>query len=215
VNGYLIAVDSAGGRLRGLGVALPPVSQLAIRAAANPAVEPTGADAATDRARGVEPASAHTVAVRRSDLATIAWFGNAMVGLPAPPDADARTREQAIGVLAQVIGRDGQELSATETSARNLASADHLAAVHAMRQGQVQQGPRAAPPRSHQSEAKAGTARRPPPSGYLLAATPPAPMPAAAQHQMMTAGEFDDAFALRVVDDIVLPLLAGSLATSV
>ena len=40
-------------------------------------------------------------------------------------------------------------------------------------------------------------------------------MPAAAQHQMMTAGEFDDAFALRVVDDIVLPLLAGSLATSV
>ena len=30
--------------------------------------------------------------------------------------------------------------------------------------------------------------------------------------QMMTAGEFDDPFAQHVVDDIVLPLLAGSLA---
>ena len=30
--------------------------------------------------------------------------------------------------------------------------------------------------------------------------------------QMVTAGEVDDTFALHVVDDIVLPLLAGSLA---
>jgi hypothetical protein len=41
-------------------------------------------------------------------------------------------REQALGVLAQVISRDGQELSATQVRQRGLANADHLAILHAI-----------------------------------------------------------------------------------
>jgi hypothetical protein len=38
----------------------------------------------------------------------------------------------AIAVLADVLGRDGAELSATQTRRRNLANADHLAILHAI-----------------------------------------------------------------------------------
>jgi hypothetical protein len=52
-------------------------------------------------------------------------------GQPAPePEHDADG--QAIGVLAIVLERDGQELSATQQLTRNLASADHLAILHAI-----------------------------------------------------------------------------------
>jgi hypothetical protein len=47
-------------------------------------------------------------------------------------DAEADVREQALGVLAQVISRDGEELSATETRLRGLSNADHLAILHAI-----------------------------------------------------------------------------------
>ena len=40
-------------------------------------------------------------------------------------------------MLAKVIGRDGQELSATGTGLRNLANTDHLAILHAIWQGAV------------------------------------------------------------------------------
>jgi conjugative relaxase-like TrwC/TraI family protein len=39
---------------------------------------------------------------------------------------------EAIAVLADVLGRDGAELSATQTWQRNLANADHLAILHAI-----------------------------------------------------------------------------------
>ena len=59
-------------------------------------------------------------------------------GQPAPEtDTAASVQEQAVGVLAQVVSRDGQELSATQTRARNLSNADHLAVLHAMWQGEV------------------------------------------------------------------------------
>ena len=49
----------------------------------------------------------------------------------------ARSQSQAgqrepIAVLADVLSRDGAELSATETRRRNLANADHLAVLHAI-----------------------------------------------------------------------------------
>jgi hypothetical protein len=59
-------------------------------------------------------------------------------GHPMPQhQADPETREQALSVLAQVIGRDGQERSATATRLGNLANADHLAILHAIWQDQV------------------------------------------------------------------------------
>jgi hypothetical protein len=41
-------------------------------------------------------------------------------------------RREPIAVLADVLNRDGAELSATETRRRNLANADHLAILHAI-----------------------------------------------------------------------------------
>jgi len=58
-------------------------------------------------------------------------------GEPAPSQDSSEVREQALAVLAQVIGRDGQELSATATRARSLANADHLAVLHAIWAGEV------------------------------------------------------------------------------
>ena len=49
----------------------------------------------------------------------------APVSRPAPPDA-------ALGVLAGVLDRDGQQLSATQTRQQALADADHLALLHAI-----------------------------------------------------------------------------------
>ena len=50
---------------------------------------------------------------------------------PAPGPADPESREP-VAVLADVLSRDGAELSATETRRRNLANADHLAVLHAI-----------------------------------------------------------------------------------
>jgi hypothetical protein len=50
-------------------------------------------------------------------------------GTARPAGADSR---EPIAVLADVLGRDGAELSATETRRRNLANADHLAALYAI-----------------------------------------------------------------------------------
>ena len=47
----------------------------------------------------------------------------------APGGADPR---EPIAVLADVLGRDGAELSASEIRQRNLANADHLAILHAI-----------------------------------------------------------------------------------
>ena len=50
---------------------------------------------------------------------------------PAPGPGGAELHEP-IAVLADVLSRDGAELSATETRRRNLANADHLAVLHAI-----------------------------------------------------------------------------------
>jgi hypothetical protein len=50
---------------------------------------------------------------------------------PSPAAEPAGTRD-ALGVLADVLGRDGQQLSATQTWQQALADADHLAVLHAI-----------------------------------------------------------------------------------
>ena len=50
---------------------------------------------------------------------------------PASDPGGAESREP-VAVLADVLGRDGAELSATEIRRRNLADADHLAVLHAI-----------------------------------------------------------------------------------
>jgi hypothetical protein len=57
-------------------------------------------------------------------------------GQPAPTAKAAGTGE-AVGVLADVLERDGQQLSATETRQRNLSNADHLAILNAMWTGET------------------------------------------------------------------------------
>ena len=57
-------------------------------------------------------------------------------GQPARAARTAGTGE-AVGVLADVLERDGQQLSATETWRRNLSNADHLATLHAMWTGET------------------------------------------------------------------------------
>ncbi len=57
-------------------------------------------------------------------------------GRPARAARAAGTGE-AVGVLADVLERDGQQLSATETWRRNLSNADHLAILHAMWTGET------------------------------------------------------------------------------
>jgi len=57
-------------------------------------------------------------------------------GHPIPPTAGTATAA-AVGVLAGVLGRDGQERSATETRLRNLADAEHLAILNAIWLGET------------------------------------------------------------------------------
>ena len=52
-------------------------------------------------------------------------------GVPAPGTPPARPGE-ALGVLAAVLDRDGQQRSATQTRQQALADADHLALLHAI-----------------------------------------------------------------------------------
>ena len=57
-------------------------------------------------------------------------------GHPAAPPSGAQPDQaggrEPIAVLADVLSRDGAELSATETRRRNLTNADHLAVLHAI-----------------------------------------------------------------------------------
>jgi conjugative relaxase-like TrwC/TraI family protein len=57
-------------------------------------------------------------------------------GQPTLAAATAGTGE-AVGVLADVLGRDGQQLSATETQQQNLSNADHLAILNATWTGET------------------------------------------------------------------------------
>jgi hypothetical protein len=57
-------------------------------------------------------------------------------GQPATPPKSAR-QGGALGVLAAVLERDGQELSASETRQRNLSNADHLAVLNAIWTGET------------------------------------------------------------------------------
>ncbi len=50
----------------------------------------------------------------------------------AVPGSDPDTGMEALAVLAAVVRRDGQEVSATSTRLRNLANADHLAILNAI-----------------------------------------------------------------------------------
>jgi hypothetical protein len=52
-------------------------------------------------------------------------------GVPAPATEPAPPGT-ALGVLAGVLDRDGQQLSATETRQQALSDADHLAVLHAI-----------------------------------------------------------------------------------
>jgi len=51
---------------------------------------------------------------------------------PAAATVNGADRREPIAVLADVLGRDGATLSATETRRRNLANADHLAILNAI-----------------------------------------------------------------------------------
>jgi conjugative relaxase-like TrwC/TraI family protein len=51
--------------------------------------------------------------------------------------ATPATAGNALGVLADVLERDGQQLSATETQQRNLSNADHLAVLNTMWNGET------------------------------------------------------------------------------
>jgi hypothetical protein len=55
-------------------------------------------------------------------------------GLPTGPAAGPGSLDprEPVAVLADVLGRDGAELSATQIRRRNLANADHLAVLHAI-----------------------------------------------------------------------------------
>jgi conjugative relaxase-like TrwC/TraI family protein len=50
----------------------------------------------------------------------------------APPASTGPEDKDALGVLAEVLGRDGQELSASQTWQQALSDADHLAILHAI-----------------------------------------------------------------------------------
>jgi hypothetical protein len=51
---------------------------------------------------------------------------------PGTPNPSSPGPREPVAVLADVLGRDGAELSATQTRERNLANADHLATLHAI-----------------------------------------------------------------------------------
>ena len=53
-------------------------------------------------------------------------------GLAATAERGSLDRPEPVAVLADVLGRDGAELSATQTKRRNLANADHLGILHAI-----------------------------------------------------------------------------------
>jgi AAA domain len=72
------------------------------------------------------PGSRPAPELGRFDRLTAARAGH------ADPQPEQKPGNPALGVLAAVLERDGQELSATEQLTRNLAHADHLAVLHAI-----------------------------------------------------------------------------------
>ncbi len=62
----------------------------------------------------------------------LARVRNGNAGMPAGADGN-----QPITALGQVIGRDGQELAASQTRSQNLSSADHLGILHAIWQAEI------------------------------------------------------------------------------
>jgi hypothetical protein len=65
------------------------------------------------------------------ELARYDKTATAQAAEPAPAAAPAGTRD-ALGVLADFLQRDGQQLSASQTWQQALADADHLAVLHAI-----------------------------------------------------------------------------------
>ena len=51
---------------------------------------------------------------------------------PSPASPDRAGQREPISVLADILSRDGAELSASAERQRNLANADHLATLHAI-----------------------------------------------------------------------------------
>jgi hypothetical protein len=51
---------------------------------------------------------------------------------PSPASPDRAARREPVAVLADILSRDGAELSASAIRQRNLANADHLATLHAI-----------------------------------------------------------------------------------
>jgi len=100
---------------------------------ANYLVVMTNSPRASDPAAGPVPAP---------ELARFDWLQRARAGLPlATPAGEAPDQREAAAVLADVIARDGTELSATEYRERQLASADHLGLLDSMWQDAIA-GPR-------------------------------------------------------------------------
>jgi conjugative relaxase-like TrwC/TraI family protein len=100
---------------------------------ANYAFVMTGSPRTSDPAAGPAPAP---------ELARFDRLERSRAGLPAEEEATQKAgHREAAGVLADVAGRDGTELSATEYRQRQLASADHLGLLDAMWQDAIS-GPR-------------------------------------------------------------------------
>ena len=87
----------------------------------------------------------------------------------------SRQPREPVAVLADVLSRDGAELSATETRRRNLANADHLAVLHAIWTAETQTPATTATasssrPRCHPATAASSPTR---PAGCTAPCTPP------------------------------------------
>jgi hypothetical protein len=96
---------------------------------------------ALTRATDTNTAYVFTLSQKRADPAPgprpapeLARYDKLTTGHTAAPDPAAAPAgtEDAVGVLADVLDRDGQQLSATQTWQRALADADHLALLHAI-----------------------------------------------------------------------------------
>jgi hypothetical protein len=90
---------------------------------ANYAYVMTGSPKVADPAAGPAPAP---------ELARFDRVERMRAGIPPESAEPAEGQREASAVLADIIGRDGTELSATEYRARQLANADHLGLLDAM-----------------------------------------------------------------------------------
>ena len=99
---------------------------------------------ALSRGTDLNMAYVFTLSPKRADPAPgprpapeLARYDRITVGHDAEPAAAAAGTRDALGVLAGVLDRDGQQLSASQTWQRALANADHLAILHAIWTGQI------------------------------------------------------------------------------